>query len=84
MQFWNRARELSPLSQCVKNNWPIIYGEKSQEDNSHKLEYTPWAKVKMVIAGGVGLEVGPHHQTNARFLGGETFVVWPPANKTNW
>ncbi|OLP97175.1 putative C-mannosyltransferase DPY19L3 [Symbiodinium microadriaticum] len=83
-QLWNRARELSPLSQCVKNNWPIIYGEKSQEDNSHKLEYTPWAKVKMVIAGGVGLEVGPHHQTNARFLGGETFVVWPPANKTNW
>lgn len=67
-KLWARARQLVPLGQCVKNNWPIMNDESTAEDSSYDQHYTRWAKVWMMLAGGVNLELTPHHQANARFL----------------
>ncbi|CAJ1428630.1 unnamed protein product [Effrenium voratum] len=83
LQLWQRAQELAPLGNCVRNNWPIINDERA-EDNSYARQYSTWAKVRMAAAGGVSLEIGPHHLVNVRFLEDDDLTLWPPKNKTSW
>ncbi|CAK9104655.1 unnamed protein product [Durusdinium trenchii] len=80
-RLWARARELAPLGQCVKNNWPIINGESTPEESSYDKHYSPWTKVWMVAAGKVSLELAPHHQANARFLVDDDMILWPAQAK---
>ena len=47
------------------------------EDSSYDRHYTRWAKVWMMVAGGVNLELTPHHQANARFLSEDGLGLWP-------
>ena len=47
------------------------------EDSSYDRHYTRWAKIWMMVAGGVNLELTPHHQANARFLSEDGFSLWP-------
>jgi len=75
-KLWARARQLVPLGQCVKNNWPIMNDESKPEDSSYDQHYTRWAKVWMMVAGGVNLELTPHHQANARFLVDDEMTLW--------
>lgn len=75
-KLWARARQLVPLGQCVKNNWPIMNDESKPEDSSYDQHYTRWAKIWMMVAGGVNLELTPHHQANARFLVDDEMTLW--------
>ena len=63
----------------MKNNWPIMNDEScwlqwracislpgKPEESSFHGNYSLWAKVGMVMAGAVNLELSPHHQANAR------------------
>merc|ERR1719188_1468791 len=72
-KLWEKALRMAPLSECVKNNWAIIYGETDIYDEKH----SPWDKARMLAVGGLQHEVGSHHQPAIRFLGQRRFSLEP-------
>jgi len=72
-EMWEKALRLAPVSECVKTNWQLIYGEQSSYTESHG----PWDMVRFVVTGGIQHEVSSHHQPAVRFLGHRTFILEP-------
>jgi hypothetical protein len=68
--MWSRAKTLAPLSECVRNNWPLAEPGRNYSD-----VYTPWVKFRMLFAGGLQHEVNSHNQPSARFLGDRPYLL---------
>merc|ERR1712183_91060 len=71
--MWEKALRLAPLSGCIKNNWPLVYGERSNYEEKHGV----WDKIRMMVHGGVQHEVMSHNQPPIRFQGDTKFVLMP-------
>merc|ERR1719401_3066605 len=76
-KMWAKAVRLAPLSDCVRNNWQLIYGEPNNYEEKHR----KWDKVWAMVTGGVNHEVGSHHVPAVRFQGDWSYLVVPP-NRT--
>eukprot|EP00415_Alexandrium_ostenfeldii_P004842 UN4842 len=79
-KMWAKALRLAPLSECVRNNWPLIYGEEPA--SSYEKTHSDWEKLRLMISGGVQHDVGSHNQPAVRFLGHCPFNMVPRRNGT--
>mmetsp|Transcript_83968 Transcript_83968/g.225129 ORF Transcript_83968/g.225129 Transcript_83968/m.225129 type:complete len:85 (-) Transcript_83968:337-591(-) len=71
--MWEKALRLVPLSNCIKNNWPMVYGEPSSYDAKHGV----WDKIHMMVHGGVHHEVTSRNEPAIRFQGNIRFLLMP-------
>ena len=71
--MWEKALRLAPLSTCVKNNWPLMYGKPSSYDAKHGV----WEKIRMMVHGGVQHEVTSRNEPAIRFQGNTKFRLMP-------
>lgn len=78
-RMWEKALRLAPLSDCVRNNWPLVYGDNP---NTYDQKHGDWEKLRLLIAGGVQQDVGSHNQPAIRFLGHRRFNLVPLRNGT--
>eukprot|EP00929_Paragymnodinium_shiwhaense_P031811 TRINITY_DN17746_c0_g1_i3.p1 TRINITY_DN17746_c0_g1~~TRINITY_DN17746_c0_g1_i3.p1 ORF type:complete len:736 (-),score=177.70 TRINITY_DN17746_c0_g1_i3:82-2289(-) len=77
-KLWEPALRGAPLSDCMKNNWPIMYpkgkqGKQASFDDAHD----KWTKIRLMFSGGVNHQVTPHNSPGIRFTGDRTFLTNP-------
>lgn len=72
-ELWARSLAVGPLSDCIRNNWQLVYGQPNDYDAKHM----PWEMVRLMATGALQHKVSSHNQPNIRFPGPVPFQMSP-------